>query len=86
DATKREASNLEDLSFAEGQRLRGWIPKTPYENVADWWAFDFEFADKPTASSMIRTAANEKATHGQWLEDDQFVTDQRGYAFLVREE
>ncbi|CAF4153693.1 unnamed protein product, partial [Rotaria magnacalcarata] len=86
DATKREASNLEDLSFAEGQRLRGWIPKTPYENVADWWAFDFEFADRPTASSMIRTAANEKATHGQWLEDDQFVTDQRGYAFLVREE
>ncbi|CAF4359743.1 unnamed protein product [Rotaria socialis] len=86
DATKREESNLEDLSFAEGQRLRGWIPTTSYEKVADWWAFDFEFADRPTASSMIRTAANEKATHGQRLEDDQFVTDQRGYAFLVREE
>ncbi|CAF2913698.1 unnamed protein product [Rotaria sp. Silwood2] len=85
DAEKREESNLEDLSFADGQRLRGWMPETSYEKVADWWAFDFEFADTPSASSMIRTAANEKATHGQWSVHDQFVTDQRGYAFLVRQ-
>ena len=86
DAEKREALNLEDLSFAQGLSLREWSPQTPYEKVAEWWAFDFGAADIPSASSMIYTAMVNKAIFIDWSDEKQFVTDQRGYATLVREE
>lgn len=81
DAELRDERNLEDLSFAQGLSLRGWTPRTPYEKLADWFAFDFEFADTPSASSMIGAAIGDDMS-----DDNQFVTDQRGFALLVREE
>ncbi|CAF5173525.1 unnamed protein product, partial [Rotaria magnacalcarata] len=54
----------------------------PYEKGADWWAFDFESADTPSASCMIPTAIKERVTHGQWLDYDQFITDPRVYVLL----
>ncbi|CAF4189976.1 unnamed protein product [Rotaria sp. Silwood2] len=86
DAEKRLALGLEDLSFAQGLSLQGWIPRTPREKVADWWAFDFEYADTPSASSMIETAIHSKTSYAQWSEDNHFVIDERGYGTLVREE
>lgn len=86
DAEKRETLSLEDLSFAQGLSLRGWIPQTPHEKVADWFAFDFNAGDTPSASSMIQTANNERKTFDDWSDEDHFIRDQRGYAMLVREE
>ncbi|CAF3514650.1 unnamed protein product [Rotaria sp. Silwood2] len=62
------------------------LPETPYEKVADWWVFDFEYADTSRASSMIGAAINNNETFITWSADDEFVIDQRGYATLVREE
>ncbi|CAF4187282.1 unnamed protein product, partial [Rotaria sp. Silwood2] len=70
DAEKRLALGLEDLSFAQGLSLQGWIPRTPHEKVAGWWAFDFEYADTPSASSMIETAIHSKTSYAQWSEDN----------------
>ncbi|CAF1478728.1 unnamed protein product [Rotaria magnacalcarata] len=81
DAELREERKLKDLSFAQGLSLRGWTPRTSYEKLADWFAFDFEFADTPSASSMIGAAIGDDMS-----DDNRFVTDQRGFALLVREE
>ncbi|CAF4973141.1 unnamed protein product [Rotaria sp. Silwood1] len=86
DAGVRKTFNLEDLSFAQGQNLAGSMPQTPYEKVADWWNFDFEYADTPAASSMIEAANNNNATFNTWSYENQFVVDPRGFATLVREE
>ncbi len=86
DAEKREALNLEDLSFGQALSIRGWTPQTSYEKVADWRAFEFDVGDAPSATSMIQTAFNDKMTFDNWSDEDQLVTDQRGYATLVREE
>ena len=77
---------LEDLSFGQGLSLRGWTPQSSCENAAEWWTFDFEYADTPASSSLIHTADNDDATYEQWSDENQFVIDQRGYAVLVREE
>ena len=86
DAERRETSNLEDLSFAQALGLHGWTPKTSYERVAEWSAFDLNTGDTPSATSMIQTAINDKMTLDYWSDEEQFVTDQRGYATPVREE
>ena len=86
DAERWETSNLEDLSFAQALGHRGWIPQTSYKRVAEWSAFDLNAGDTPSATSMIQTAINDKMTFDYWSDEDQFVTDQRGYATLVHEE
>jgi len=86
DAGARESMNLEDLSFSQGQSLRGWTARTPHEQVAEWWTFDFEYGDTPQASSMIEAAVNNNSSFVQWSDASQFVIDRRGFATLVRGE
>ena len=86
DQADRSKSKLEDLSFGQGQRLRGWKPQTPYENVADWWLFDFEYADRPDSTSMQHVWVNTEGTYEQWSHENALVIDGRGFATLAREE
>ncbi|CAF1235609.1 unnamed protein product [Rotaria sordida] len=86
DAGTRLKRNLADLSFDQGQLLNAWKAQTPHEKVAEYFTFDYEYADTPAASSMIEAAVNYNETYIQWNEENLLCIDQRGFNVLVRNE
>ncbi|XP_078000205.1 uncharacterized protein LOC144452880 [Glandiceps talaboti] len=70
-------NNKSDISFRAALRLGGWNPRTPLDKILEYLHVDFEYGGIPYVTSLKSSAVvnNGKA---------YFVTDQRGFSFLLK--
>ncbi|KAI9461926.1 amine oxidase [Lactarius psammicola] len=81
---------LVDLTARAGYTLIGQKPKTPYEMVSEYFAFDFTYAQTPEQSSFLASAWNNNFTYnvdqGGFSEENLLSIDQRGIKSLIQAE
>ena len=64
-----------DINYRAAFALLDWRPKHPIEKAAEFYYFDFEFADEPEDTGLKNNAHVFK-DHG---DDDLFIADKRGF-------
>ncbi len=67
-----------DIPVKTALQIAGWNPKTPLEKVIDYYMSDFENANPPSLLSARQIGFTGAGS-------DEVVTDQRGYAHIIRE-
>ncbi|EQL04233.1 Amine oxidase [Ophiocordyceps sinensis CO18] len=82
------AENLQDQSVRSGLALAGWRPRhgDMAAQAIEFWSWDFEAAFPPQESSMIFGAASDNLTMAQFSDENNLVTDQRGFSSIIRGE
>ncbi|KAF7732131.1 hypothetical protein EC973_006386 [Apophysomyces ossiformis] len=83
-AENRLAKNMVDLSARTAFEMVGWKPKTPVEDAAEYYGFDYEWAEDPPVTSAIYAAVSENATSSSFgpnSEGNLFVLDKRGFKY-----
>lgn len=82
---ERKKKKMEDISYRVGLSLAGWRPRSPEETAMEYYMLDFEYAVPPKYIS-IRTEMNTTTSINSTDSKQQmFITDQRGFVFLVHE-
>ncbi|KAE8396166.1 amine oxidase [Aspergillus alliaceus] len=78
--------NLQDQTAKAGLALAGWKPKSHdmEAQAVDWWKWDFESAFAPLESSFVFGVASSNLTSNQFSDEDNFVTDQRGFNTIIK--
>ena len=76
----RMNNRLPDISVREGLRSYGWTPQTTAEDLVEWFNFDFCFAESPNVSSYYGLTTQVPSDY----REEFFVTDQRGFSYLVQ--
>ncbi|KAA8642027.1 hypothetical protein EYZ11_006439 [Aspergillus tanneri] len=78
--------NLQDQSAEAGLALAGWKPKSDdmEAQAVDWWKWDFEDAFSPLESSLMYGCASDNLTSNGFSDQDNFVTDQRGFNTIIK--
>jgi polyamine oxidase len=81
----REDRGQIDLNFRAGLNLAKWVAKTPYEKTAEYFSFDWEYAEPPVQSSFIQNI-NSFAYNfdGFGNSDNNFVYDKRGFRTIAQ--
>ncbi|KAK0478780.1 amine oxidase [Armillaria novae-zelandiae] len=84
----RVAGSLVDLTSKTGYALNGVKPRDAYEMAAEYYQFDWEYAQKPDQTSWIASSwANNftfDADEGGFSEDNLLAIDQRGFKALIQ--
>lgn len=70
-----------DISLRTMQRLAGFAPSTPIENVVDYITYDFEYGEEPRHSSLRNTMP--LLTYEDFGRETWFVADPRGVAHMA---
>ena len=81
DSIAMQEAGEPDTSVRAALINNGWTPATEADNFVDWFNLDFCFAEPPDNTSLYRTQPT--PTYDIFGEEDFFVTDQRGYAYLA---
>ncbi|KAF2875777.1 hypothetical protein BDV95DRAFT_484850 [Massariosphaeria phaeospora] len=77
--------NLQDKSLRAGLRQAGWNPKRNMAaQAAEWWMWDWETSSSAEESSFVFGIAGYNLTFYQYSEENNFVTDQRGFNTLLK--
>ncbi|KAG9217785.1 hypothetical protein CCMSSC00406_0003526 [Pleurotus cornucopiae] len=84
-AGKRVADNLVDLSARAGYSLVGAKPQSPHDKVAEYFNFDWEYGDTPSASSLAATGLV-RVSQGGFSDEARLSIDQRGFKVIITEE
>ncbi|KAF8989807.1 amine oxidase [Hymenopellis radicata] len=85
----RFEESLIDLNSRTGYALINSKPRNRYEDVAEYFQFDLEFAQRPEATSWVAQSMNDNFTYSTstLTEDgDLLAIDQRGFKALIQEE
>jgi polyamine oxidase len=74
-----------DLNFRAGLNLAKWNAKTPYEKTAEYFSFDWEYAEPPVQSSYIQNINSFTYNfEGFGDENNNFVYDKRGFRTIIQ--
>ncbi len=79
--------NLQDTSMRAAFSVAGWKPKKDmHAQAIEWWYWDWETAWPPEESGFLYGVTGYNLTFYQWSDENNFVTDQRGFnAFIIGE-
>ncbi|KAI1423548.1 amine oxidase [Xylaria sp. FL1777] len=79
--------NLQDTSMRAAFSIAGWKPKKDmHAQAIEWWYWDWETAWSPEQSGFLYGITGYNLTFYQWSDENNFVTDQRGFnAFVIGE-
>ncbi|KAK0432129.1 amine oxidase [Armillaria borealis] len=84
----RVTGSLVDLTSKTGYALNGVKPRDPYEMAAEYYQFDWEYAQKPDQTSWIASSWSNNFTfdadEGGFSEDNLLAIDQRGFKALIQ--
>ncbi|KAI8582496.1 hypothetical protein K450DRAFT_206140 [Umbelopsis ramanniana AG] len=78
-----------DISSRACLNIVGWNPDTPLKQAAEYYAFDWEFAENPDVTSCNYAQVGDASYDGSFgpnSDDDQFVIDQRGFKYIFIQE
>ena len=76
---KMEKNKESDIPLKTALEIVGWKPKLPLDKALDFYLNDFENEAPPKLLSARNVGFTGEGT-------DELVTDQRGYAYLLREQ
>jgi polyamine oxidase len=82
-ASNRSAQGRVDLSVRAASSILGWMPKTPVDEIYEYFNIDFETAQPPTECSFYNAFGN---TEGGFAPGNNLVLDQRGFKYIFRSE
>ncbi|KAF8515278.1 hypothetical protein JB92DRAFT_2788994 [Gautieria morchelliformis] len=82
-AGARVRSAQVDLTARAGLSTVGYKPRTYLDDAAEYYTFDFEFAQPPEASSFIASADNNNFTFLGFSSANNLVIDQRGFKTIA---
>ncbi|GAB5585858.1 hypothetical protein Unana1_00758 [Umbelopsis nana] len=88
-ALKRAKNKEVDISSRAALDLVGWIPDTPLKQAAEYYAFDWEFAENPDVTSNNYAQVGDSSYNGGFgpnSDGDEFVIDQRGFKYIFLQE
>ena len=74
-------AGMEDITVREALNKVGWIPRNALDNYLDWYKFDYNEATEPENVSLFAWRADN--TDVDFGTTDFFVTDPRGFAYLL---
>ncbi|KAI0512722.1 amine oxidase [Xylaria bambusicola] len=79
--------NLQDTSMRAAFSVAGWKPKkNMHQQAIEWWYWDWETAYSPEQSGFLYGITGYNLTFYQWSDENNFVTDPRGFnAFIIGE-
>ncbi|KAI1827420.1 amine oxidase [Xylaria intraflava] len=79
--------NLQDTSMRAGFSLAGWKPKKDmHAQATEWWYWDWETAQSPEESGFLYGITGYNLSFYQWSDENNFVTDHRGFnTFIIGE-
>jgi polyamine oxidase len=69
-----------DITVREALSQFNWNPNTAFENVTDWFNFDYSVAQPPELTSLLGFFSDDGNEFGNL---DYFITDQRGFSTIV---
>ena len=72
-----------DITVREALIKKGWKPSNPTEYVAEWYNFDFSYAENPDKTSLFGVYPDKNNNYDFSSETNFFVTDPRGYSSVV---
>ncbi|KAF7421028.1 hypothetical protein PC9H_011547 [Pleurotus ostreatus] len=84
-AGKRVADNLVDLNAREGYSLVGAKPQSSHDKVAEYFNFDWEYGDTPSATSLA-AAGLVRVSQGTFSDEARLSIDQRGFKVIITAE
>ncbi|TFK45901.1 amine oxidase [Heliocybe sulcata] len=77
-------------SARDGYDSLGYTPRTPHEQVAEYYTFDWEYADGPERTSWwasgVSTNATYEPTAGGFSRSNHFSIDPRGFSHFLKSE
>ncbi|RPA82473.1 amine oxidase [Ascobolus immersus RN42] len=80
-------NNEQDRTFGAALRSVGWNAVNDMEkSTIEWLNMDWEYTFSPEESSTEMTTIAYNATFYQFSEENEFVTDQRGFSTMMKEE
>ena len=79
--SKMKAAGDKDITVREALTKCKWTPNNPQQNYLDWYTFDYDEATPPDNVSLFAWRADN--TDVDFGTSDFFVTDQRGFAYLL---
>ncbi|KAI0063017.1 amine oxidase [Artomyces pyxidatus] len=89
-AGARVSNSQVDTTARTGYSLIGAKPKTPQEKAAEYYQFDWEYAQTPEESSLIASSWGNNFTYdtddGGFSADNLMSIDQRGFKHLIQAE
>ncbi|KAF9456387.1 amine oxidase [Collybia nuda] len=89
-AGPRVSKSLVDLTSRGGYTLTGVRPRDAHAKAAEYFNFDWEYAQKPDQSSWVASSWNNNFTYdvdqGGFSEDNLLAIDQRGFKAFIQEE
>lgn len=81
DAGAYLTENWQDPSARAGLALAGWRPGGDMRKAAvEWWNWDWDGSYPPDQSSFVFGATGDNLTFNQFGDNDNFITDQRGFS------
>lgn len=85
--------NWQDPAARVGLAMAGWRPSSDDDKdrqmkmtAVEWWNWDWDAAAAPDASSFVFGVTGDNFTFGQFGDQDNFVTDPRGFNAWLRGE
>ncbi|KAF8527029.1 amine oxidase [Hysterangium stoloniferum] len=75
-----------DLTARTGLSVSGYKPRTSLDDAAEYFTFDFEYAQAPEDSSFIASAENNNFTFNGFSPENNLVVDQRGFKTIAQAE
>ena len=81
----RQERGQVDLNFRAGLNVAGWRAQTPYEKTAEFFEFDWEYAEPPVQSSFVQNVNSFVYNFdGFGDSDNNFVYDKRGFRTIAQ--
>ena len=82
EASRRDENGEDNIRICSALRFFGWNPvSSPEESFIEWYEIDYGFAESPDIVGLQNYPSYTYETYGP---DDFFVSDQRGYATIIR--
>ncbi|KDQ23861.1 hypothetical protein PLEOSDRAFT_1079138 [Pleurotus ostreatus PC15] len=79
------ADNLEKISGLAGYSLVGAKPQSSHDKVAEYFNFDWEYGDTPSATSLA-AAGLVRVSQGTFSDEARLSIDQRGFKVIITAE
>ncbi|XP_066283413.1 uncharacterized protein [Branchiostoma lanceolatum] len=82
-AVERNATGQPDMPLRAGLKLSGWNPTSSMQKAVEYRSYDWGFGEGPDVSSLIRGELD--PTIELFGESDYFLTDPRGYGYIINQ-
>eukprot|EP01023_Acetabularia_acetabulum_P031500 TRINITY_DN29553_c0_g1_i2.p1 TRINITY_DN29553_c0_g1~~TRINITY_DN29553_c0_g1_i2.p1 ORF type:complete len:339 (+),score=59.24 TRINITY_DN29553_c0_g1_i2:46-1062(+) len=73
-----------DINVQDALALAGWIPKTEGDAMVQFSEYDWDEGNPPNLSGVKLFKVESNTLAGDFGEDEFYVTDERGYDFIVQ--